>query len=237
MTTATQSKLYTNGQYLTQNPTWDAEDSPWKAAQIQKMLKKHNLQPTSICEVGCGAGEILTQLQKNLPKKTNLTGYDISPQAIKLAQPKQNDHLKFKLEDFANTDNATDCNLLLAIDVVEHVEDLYGFLKSLHSKAKYKIFQIPLDLSAQTVLREKPILANRKKVGHIHYFTKETALATLKDAGYQIVDNFYTGSLTDRSSKSIKNKLAKLPRKLLFKIAPDFTVRLLGGYSLLVLAK
>ena len=79
----------------------------------------------------------------------------------------------------------------MAIDVFEHVEDYFGFLRKLREKAEYKIFHIPLDLSVQTVLRSSPIIKGRKSVGHIHYFTKETALETLKDTGYEIIDYFY----------------------------------------------
>jgi len=56
--------MYQNGEYLRKNPTWDVEDSPWKAAQILKMLLEHNIRPCSIGEVGCGAGEILINLQR-----------------------------------------------------------------------------------------------------------------------------------------------------------------------------
>lgn len=59
--------MYTDGDYLKNNPTWDVEDAPWKADHIFRMMQKHHLEPGSICEVGCGCGEILSQLQKRLP--------------------------------------------------------------------------------------------------------------------------------------------------------------------------
>jgi hypothetical protein len=94
-----------------------------------------------------------------------------------------------------------------------------------------------LDLSAQAILRGSPILKARKKVGHIHYFTKETAMATLMDTGYEICDYFYTAGGCELPVKSFKNLLARLPRKIMFGVNKDLTVRLLGGYSILVLAK
>ena len=59
--------IYTSGEYAAKNPTYHVEDSAWKAHQILKIIQRNNLQPLSICEVGCGAGEILRQLQSNLP--------------------------------------------------------------------------------------------------------------------------------------------------------------------------
>jgi hypothetical protein len=49
-----------------------------------------------------------------------------------------------------------------------------------------------LDLSVQAVLRKNGLLLRRDHHAHLHYFTKETALRTLTDVGYQLVDYFYT---------------------------------------------
>lgn len=69
------------------------------------------------------------------------------------------------------------------MDVFEHVDDYLGFLKLCKNKTKNTIFHIPLDISAQGILRNK-LIAARKSVSHLHYFMKETAIATLIDSGY-----------------------------------------------------
>ncbi len=141
--------------------------------------------------------------------------------------------MNFKHEDFLNEEKDFDLSLL--IDVLEHVDDYLGFLRLFRSKSEYSIFHIPLDIHVQGALRNLQIKA-RKEVGHLHYFTKETALATLTDCGYEILDFFYTqGSL--ELKKSLKRRIAALPRRILFSIKRDFAVRLLGGFSLLVLTK
>ena len=71
---------------------------------------------------------------------------------------------------------------------------------------------------------------------HIHYFTKETALRSLSDTGYQVLDYFYTPRSIEFASEPGEKALT-LPRKLCFAIHRDFAVRLLGGFSLLVLAR
>ncbi len=50
-------ELYKDGRYLELNPTWHVEDSPWKAKQIFEIIHRNRLQPKSICEIGCGAGD------------------------------------------------------------------------------------------------------------------------------------------------------------------------------------
>ncbi|TMC16358.1 MAG: class I SAM-dependent methyltransferase [Chloroflexi bacterium] len=227
---------YINGEYLEKNPGWHIEESPWKALQIERMLKKHNLTPQTICEVGCGVGEVLKELQKGVQDDCILWGYDISPQAISFCTPKANERLHFKLADIRQEQDAF-FDLLLVLDVFEHLEDCFGFLRALKSKGQNKIFHIPLDISLQSVLRPNGLLYTRDAYGHIHYYTKETAIRTLQDAGYEVIDYFYTRRALEIPPENLKRKILLLPRKLLFNIHQDLAARILGGFSLLVLAR
>lgn len=229
-------QIYTDGTYLGNNPSWHQEDSSWKAKQIARILEANALTPRNVCEVGCGAGEVLSQLSKLYGNEVHFYGYEISPQAHDLCKKLSKANLTFVLQDLLEENSAT-FDVVLAIDVIEHVEDVFGFLRKLKDKGKYKIFHIPLDLSVQTVLRSSPIAAARESVGHIHYFTKEIALELLKDTGYEIVDFFYTASSLELPNRGWKSKLLSLPRKCAFSINEDWAVRVLGGYSLLVLAQ
>jgi SAM-dependent methyltransferase len=227
--------IYQTGEYFAKHPTYHVEDSAWKAEHIFRLIRKNNLQPRTVCEIGCGAGEVLRQLQLLMSDEVQFEGYEISPQAFTRCQERANDRLRFQCADLLALDTDP-CDLLLCIDVFEHVEDYLGFLRKLRAKAENKLFHIPLDLSVQWVLRGRPIMKQREEVGHLHYFTKETALATLRDAGYEVIDWCYTpGALLN--PRSFKAKLASLPRKLLSALNQDLTSRVLGGYSLLVLAK
>ena len=127
-------------------------------------------------------------------------------------------------------------DLILVLDVIEHVEDYFGFLNGIRPKGDLKIFHIPLDLSVQALLRKRGLLKRREMYGHLQYFTKDTALETLKDVGYEILDFFYTPRCIELGAE-FAQKVVRLPRKICFAIHQDLTVRILGGYSLLVLAK
>ncbi|QEH39763.1 methyltransferase domain-containing protein [Chitinophaga sp. XS-30] len=229
--------IYNDGEYLANNPTWHMEDSPWKASNIVRLMRKNELDIKSICEIGCGAGEILNQLWNKLDNSIQYHGYEISGDAYVMCKVREKERLQYVNADLLAENNKDFYDLLLVIDIFEHIEDYFSFLRKCKNKSTYKIFHIPLDISVQTVLRNSPFLVNRQKVGHIHYFTKDLALEALKDTGYEIIDYFYTGTATELAAKSIKGKLAKWPRKILFSINPDLTVRVLGGYSLMVLAK
>jgi SAM-dependent methyltransferase len=230
-----ESTIYTNGTYLRNNPDWHVDDSPWKANHIATLLDRHGIVPQTVCEIGCGAGEILRELSTRLDPSTRFTGYEISPNAYRLCSRKSNARLAFRLANLLEEEQSFD--VVMAIDVFEHVEDYFGFLRKLRTKGRYKIFHIPLELSALQVMRARPLLEARRSVGHIHHFSRETALATLEDCGYKVRDHLYTSGRTDLGGLGWKSQLLKWPRHAMYRMNPDAAARLLGGYSLLVLAE
>lgn len=227
--------IYTDGTYLRNNPQWHADDSAWKAAHVARLLERNGVEPRTVCEIGCGAGEILVNLREALPEGTRFTGYDISPNAYAICSRKLGPCLDFRLGNLLEEDAHFD--LAMAIDVFEHVEDYFGFLRRLRTKATHKVFHIPLELSALWVGRARPLLRQRRAVGHIHHFSKDTALATLEDTGYTVIDHFYTSGATELCGTGWKTRLLKWPREALYALDPDAAARLLGGYSLMVLAR
>lgn len=229
------NSIYENGTYLDHNKNWHLDDSPWKAEQIRQLLVRNKVSLDSIAEIGCGAGGVLRNLSDSLGNDKVYVGYDISPQAIELACniPKQN--ITYHIGDMLELEVYFD--VVMAIDVFEHVENYIGFLRRLRTKGQYKVFHIPLDLSVQSVLRNSPILAGREWLGHLHYFTKDTALATLRDIGYEVVHWSYTKWCFELPDRRLESRLLWLPRRVLYGIHRDFAVQLLGGFSLLVLAK
>lgn len=229
------SQVYASGEYLEKNPTWHVEDSEWKAQQILKMISKHHLSPKTICEVGCGAGEILRQLQANMAKDCAFVGYEISPQAIELCSDRANENLRFELKDITQDGEDASFDLLLVVDVIEHVEDYFGFLRNIRTKGRHKMFHIPLEFTSMGALRRWP-RNYWNTLGHVHFFTKDTALQSLKDTGYTIIDCLYTLEFSYRGiTKS--PLLLNLVRRVAFTISGDLAIRLFGGCSLLVLVE
>jgi ubiquinone/menaquinone biosynthesis C-methylase UbiE len=90
-------QFYTEGGYDDSNPGWHQEESAFKAHLVLDLINKFNLPTGLVVEVGCGAGEILAALTKNLAAESLLKGYDISPQAIQIATQKAGPRLSFYL--------------------------------------------------------------------------------------------------------------------------------------------
>jgi len=229
---------YTAGSYLSENPDWHIEDSEWKANQILSILNQQRSRPRAIGEVGCGAGEILARLSTKMDDAVRFVGWDISPQAIDMCKMRENDRIRCVLGDLTRADDVT-FDTLLIMDVIEHVEDYRGFLTSLRGKADTFVFNIPMDFNVYTSLRHTSLACGRHHLGHIHHFNRSTALATLEDAGYTILHSTYAFPWKDSSMRRKAPAMSMLLqniRRAVSSVAPDFSVKLLGGASLMVLA-
>jgi cyclopropane fatty-acyl-phospholipid synthase-like methyltransferase len=227
--TAVESQ-YLDGEYFSKNPSFHVEDSPWKASQILRMLQEQGIQPQRVAEVGCGAGEIIVQMARHLPS-AEFHGYEISPQGFALCKTREQQRIQyFHCDILEGAGDAYD--LVLCIDVFEHIEDYFKFLRNLRRTGKTFIFHIPLDMNVRQVLRSEAMLNARRQVGHIHYFSKATAIATLEDCGYKVKSSFYTRRGPRR--KTLFSSAMQIPRDVLMWLTPDKAAALLGGYSLLV---
>jgi len=109
-------------------------------------------------------------------------------------------------------------------------------LRKMKTKATFKVFHIPRPVRTDCP-SHVPHLGQRAAWGHLHYFTKETALASLRDTGYEIVDCVFTKSAIELPNRNWKETLLKWPRRLLYFVHKDIAARVLGGFSLLVLTR
>ena len=227
---ATSEALYTDGRYLdASGGNWHLEDSPFKAKYVDLMVQRHGLRPGSVCEIGCGAGGVLASLRERWGAEPRFVGYDISPQAHALSQQFRQSNLRFELEDAFKSDETFD--LVLVMDVVEHVENCFEFLRQTRRKGHYKLYHIPLEIACSTALRD--MLDRGYALGHIHHFSRSTALAALRHTDHEIIDTMFT-PVAFECAKLLRTRLTNSLRRLL---PQTLCSRILGGYSLLVLAK
>jgi len=228
---------YLSGEYLSHNPTWDEADSPWKAALIMNMLRRHHIVPRTVCEVGCGAGGILAALRDYLGPACHLVGYDIAPALEDFWVKHTPKQVTFILGDFLAMESDVCYDLLLMMDLLEHLENPFDFLRRVLSRANWFVLHIPLDLHVQGVIRNTPLLRAHHQTGHLHYWNKDLAFMMLKECGLEVIEWEYTAGAIELPAPSRWREIARWPRRFFFAIAPDWTARTLGGFSLLVLAK
>lgn len=218
---------YIDGSYHAKTGgTWHVEDAPFKARQVRRMLERHpELKAQSICDIGCGAGGVLAELDRIIEPTVQLVGYDVSPKAHSLSLGFENRRCRFVRGEDTQT-----FDLALVLDVVEHVEDCFTFMRQCGAKATWKIYHIPLDASASLVLRGAHCWDS---VGHLHLFTLETALKSVEHSDQRVIDWFLTPVSLERPHRRA-TRLTNFTRRILPKI---LGARLLGGYSIMILAQ
>ena len=222
--------LYTSGDYLAATGgNWHLEDSEFKAKYVDRLVARQGLKPRSVCEIGCGAGGVLAALRQRWPAETQFTGYEISPQAHELSQRFAAPNLQFALGDVFATNQTYD--MALVMDVVEHVEDCFDFLRKTRAKAEYKVYHIPLEITCATAIRD--MLHRGYALGHIHHYSLSTALMTLKYTGHEVIDYLLT-PVGFECAKHWRTRATNLVRRCL---PLTLSQRLLGGYALMALTK
>ncbi len=226
---------YSSGDYWQKNIDHHELDAEFKFQKARKLLKKNNITPRSILDCGCGSGKDSYLLVSHFNVET--LGIDISKHAILSAKIKFNHpKLFFKKKQVSQLKGRWSLGIMF--DVFEHVEDYYKFLRVARKKADFWIFNIPLDMNMLSIFKAGYMKA-RSEYGHLHYFFTDSAIATLRECGYEVVDSMVVNSVLHdiRTKKKITGMLAALPRLILSIISPNFSARLLGGAALMVLCR
>jgi len=225
---------YLNGDYLAHNPDWHVDDSPWKVRHVTELLNGHGIVPRDIADIGCGSGAC-AQLIHEAYSQAPTVGFEIAPDAFAVCRKRESPGLHYS--NAMPFDDRRVFDLAMVLDVVEHVENPFAFVRSVAQVSRYQVFHIPLDMNAMAVARGWPITKARQLLGHLSYFNRESALALLREAGLEVVEARFTAWAIELAPHSAKRWLAVLPRRIAYALNPDVAVRLLGGWSLMVLTR
>ncbi len=230
-------RLYGQGQYLKNNPNWDQEDVNWKLNKLLPVLEqqigKSQDKKLRIAEVGCGSGLLLKKLAFLFPE-CEFYGFDISPD-VQMFWSHDQSNLEFKVSTLEEITATFD--LILLIDVIEHVPDPISFLENLQDKTDNLLIHLPLDLSALTIVYESGIISQRRKVGHIHYFTRGIAKELLTESRWSPTQTFFTHAWRDFPKKTLASKLVNIGRRFFYIFNEKVAARVIGGNTLIILAE
>lgn len=225
------ASIYEDGSYLSSNPTWHSERAGWKAKHVVEGLAAAGVKPQTLCDIGCGTGLALARVAQQLPDVTRAVGFEPSSDA-----PQHEDSvgvIEYRREDATQSTDHFDCAMML--DVFEHVEDPYGFLRSCAKLADYFAFHIPLDANCMNILRNG-FMGPRRASGHLHYYTDLSARLILQDVGYEVLHTHFTKAGWEGAGRNPNGPL-NLMRRAMFPISQTQTHRLLGGVAYLVICK
>jgi SAM-dependent methyltransferase len=226
--------IYNDGKYLNSNKSWHTEDSPYKASFVIEIIKNNNLPFGNCADIGCGAGLVTEILAINYPD-ARFTGFELSLDAQEIHKKrKQLTNLQFSKNNLL--DSADNFDLIICLDVFEHVEDYFGFLRELKNRGKMFIFNIPLDMNVLKILTPG-IKYAREEVGHLHYFSEYSAIETLKDCGYRIKSYKLIAAYLSILPRNIRQLLILPIRLLSVAFGKKIAAKIFGGVSLVVYAE
>jgi SAM-dependent methyltransferase len=238
--------IYNDGTYAQRNPTWHAEHGGWKVAHLFSLLDEGVIagavrrDQNLVVEVGCGYGGVLAGFCARLREcgvRCSGIGYDISRAAI-LEAHKRHPDLEFRHGDSSADPRCFDLGLF--VDLVEHLDDPLSFLRDNRARFRLLLLHIPLDENLYNRWQYGSQFQQRlvDNCGHIHSYTKASAIRMLRRAGMRIVRWKYTlwglelyRELATRRSAP----LVRLLRSAGNHLWPDASVRIMGGASLAVL--
>lgn len=230
--------MYTDGNYF-KDTNRHVEDTKYKVESIKKILfkylDKNGIQLYSYADVGCGSGEIVKLLGKELRQNFQtlkiIKGFDISPHIEKL-----NDKIvEFSFQDFTKLNESFD--LITLNDVFEHVANPILFLAEVGKRSKYIVMHIPLEDCLSVNIRN---LQERKikNPGHLIFLNINSAINLITFSGLKILDYEYSVDSINAPSnnKTILQKIAYPVKAILLKLNPYLFSKIFG-ISLIVLAK
>jgi 2-polyprenyl-3-methyl-5-hydroxy-6-metoxy-1,4-benzoquinol methylase len=145
-------------------------------------LKKHafvHKRIKTVLEIGCGGCVMLSKLQSI---GYEVTGIDSSPFAFNEGQ-KKGIHV---IQDFFPSKSLSDkFDLIFHVDVLEHVDDYVGFLKSQHDQLTddgFLVVNVP-DASESIKLGDFSLAMHQ----HLNYFSTDSLTSVLESSGFEVL--------------------------------------------------
>jgi hypothetical protein len=165
---------YRKGEYDTETGMFkDIYKMPTKVAIRRQrvnaqlsMVSEYISKEQTALEVASGKGFLLTELKDRF---SEVTGMDLHP-AVAKHNNVVNPHADFIVCDYLKMKEEKKYDVILAFDVMEHIEDANKFVEKTAALAnEYAIIQVPADRKL------KPI--NPGFDGHVHYFSEQSLKA------------------------------------------------------------
>jgi len=199
---------YSSDDYIDKNPSLHEEDSDWKVKMIwpyvENICDRLKRKEIIVLDVGGGAGKILSDVCYKIEQKYNLrikkTILDLSQKMLDL-QLKNNSGSQVLKKDIRSTNLPNkSVDLVLMIDVIEHVPKPEKAMKEIARISDFVIFKVPLEdnlilklLNLITLGRfreEKTLGVN----GHINTYNIKTLTEEIENHCGQIIEYEYTNA-------------------------------------------
>jgi len=210
--------------YVHHDGHWHREDAAAKAKAVDTLVAHMHRRPSVVGDVGSGPGYVLAQLRarwSHWDPPPSLWGSDPALQPSQVLPGL-----------LAPPPARPTADLVLCLDVFEHVPDPVPFLEGLAQVAPWAIFRIPLDDNRWARLRPERAFHTLARLGHLHAYSVHSFLSPLTRAGWQPVRH---------TIHHIPSHQGPVPLRALrymgHRLAPTWAADWLGGSSVMVLCQ
>jgi SAM-dependent methyltransferase len=145
-----------------------------KRAYVKDVLQRHRARGP-LLDFGCGAGQDLVEIRRKIPV---VEGYDVDRLSVRLAK-KKGLYASSKMP-------AHPFNTIVSFDVLEHIKDDEGALRTLVEKLRPGGLLI-LNVPAFAWLWNR----HDVRTGHYRRYTKQQIACQLRAAGLTVLESFY----------------------------------------------
>lgn len=204
--------FYTQKYYL-----WDDMKVFGPAARhTRRIILKwlEDLTFSNVIDISCGGGQLLAKIGKKFGA-VGLTGTELTEKAVEVNRQKDQS-TNFELFEIEHDEPLTKRDLVLCIDVLEHINGDQDALRKLKAMTnKYLLIAVPLG---------KVTIAERESLGHLHGYTTAEINAKLSIAELKVIKSLQWGfpfysivrTLTNRFSQSPAEGRVTTFKKLIF---------------------
>jgi ubiquinone/menaquinone biosynthesis C-methylase UbiE len=191
--------IYNDNSYLEKNPSLHTEDSKFKFQNIKRFLSSIEVKNNriKILDIGGGAGIIGKLVLEHFQESGIVVSFhslDLSTQMLKI-QLKNNPQIKKIINCSINECPKSNYDLVLMIDVIEHIEEKEDSAKILNKLGKNIIYNIPIEINFFDILKYlksffRYYKRQKERWGHIHFFSFTSSQSFLR-RHYKIIDSYF----------------------------------------------
>jgi trans-aconitate methyltransferase len=136
------------------------------------------LKFSSVLDAGCGQGELLTEIRARYPQVQQIAGVDFSPTSVTLTRERLGQG-EFAVLDLQTEHLVSQYDLVVCIDVLEHIPDDQAALRQLHAMTgKY--------LLVGTVQGNSLPDWEARVVGHVRNYARGELQQKVEQAGFKV---------------------------------------------------
>lgn len=183
---------------LSNNPNWSVTRHPWERARVKVVadLLKHRFKDSdstiNVLDIGSGDAYLVHQLAGRFPNlKVHCVDIEYTPQIkARLSKLVGDRHISLyaSLDEFRSQNPQCVVDVLLLLDVIEHIEDDKGFLKSLRET---RTVTADTEVLITVPAHQSLFSAHDVFLKHFRRYTVTGLLDTLRTCGYHSEQSGY----------------------------------------------